>query len=76
MSDDKRMNISDEAVEAAYRANGAGGYVNKEDVRAMLEAAAQHLMAAAWDQGYKTAMFDREYYSANANPYRAAGDGE
>lgn len=32
--------------------------------------AALNLMAQAWDEGYKTAMFDKEYYSANANPYR------
>ena len=36
--------IPGEAVEAAYSAHGAGAYVNKEDVRLMLEAAAPHLM--------------------------------
>ena len=25
----------------------------------------------AWDEAYKTAMFDKEYYSHNPNPYRS-----
>jgi len=36
--------IPDAAVEAAYSASGAGSYVNKEDVRLMLEAAAPHML--------------------------------
>ena len=31
-------------------------------------------MGLAWDQGYRTAMFDKEYYSHNANPYKQAKD--
>lgn len=31
---------------------------------------APHMLASAWDQGYKTAMFDKEYHSHNPNPYR------
>ena len=33
-------------------------------------------LAHAWDQGYKAAMFDKEYYSYNQNPYRAERGGE
>lgn len=45
-----------------------------QQARAALEAAAPHMMAAAWDQGYKTGLFDREFYSANPNPYRTSPD--
>jgi hypothetical protein len=71
MSDDKRMNISDEAVEAAARAyTHAAPYLSAENaIREALEAAAPHLMAEAWEQGW-----DAEGWQAN--PYRSAGAGE
>lgn len=59
------MKISSEAIEAAVEAHCEG------TMRAALEAAAPHMLAAGWDQGYKTGLFDKEYYSANPNPYRS-----
>ena len=78
------MNIPEEAVEAAREAVraamiefGPDGHTDgdEEITRAALESAGPHLMARAWDEGYKAAMFDKEFYSFNPNPYRSAGAG-
>lgn len=79
------MSINDEVVEAAARASHRRweGKVSSwskedpvtranylEDARITLEAAAPHLMAAAWDDGAT----DGHLYGIKArNPYRAAG---
>ena len=47
----------------------------EEDLmRRQLVALKQSELADAWDKGYKTAMFDNEYYSHNQNPYRSADE--
>lgn len=45
------MNIPDEAVEAASAVVPAGASVDKDDLVAILKAAAPHIMAQAWDEG-------------------------
>lgn len=86
------MNIPDEAVEAAANAvhdefcrdpyhaghTGPACYDYKVEARTILEAAAPHMLADAWDKG-----FDRGFYdplagrdrdaseSRAANPYRS-----
>jgi len=77
--------IPDEAVEAAawaldLQTMGSGGALAgkfKEQTRAearhILEAAAPHLMAAAWDEGYECAV--DAYDGRNvSNPYRKPTD--
>jgi len=62
--------IPEAAVEAAYSAPGAGSYVNKEYVRLMLEAAAPHMLAEAWDEGYQGCYGRYMYEPVPTNPYR------
>lgn len=54
--------IPDEAVEAAYSAPGSDAYVNKEDVRKMLKAAAPNMMASAWQRGYLYSYYQERGY--------------
>jgi hypothetical protein len=74
------MNISDEAVEAAHRAwraqNTEPGTIFEYNLRAALEAAAQHLQAEAWDEGeaagQDNADSNRGYnIEHKSNPYRS-----
>lgn len=84
MSDNKLV-ISDEAVEAAakavYHTSGRARQMPysvareacESEARAVLEAAAPHLMAAAWDEGrgagFRDAYVDEE--EEEPNPYRS-----
>ena len=82
----RRMNITDDAVDAAREAYLAypvkRGLSSPSDaMRAALEAAAPRLMARAWDECAKAYEARRkEPGSARtpplANPYRSAGGGE
>lgn len=66
------MNISDEAVEAAIGAYGGTvmAIMNERAmVRRILEAAAPHLMAQAWEEG-----FDRGFYDPLAGGDRDASE--
>jgi hypothetical protein len=84
------MKTSDEAVDAAAKEltdlNGYGWLratpeVYRKQATLMLEAAAPHLMAAAWDAAMEAAYsiaWDHSPHAANAiaeagNPYRSAG---
>jgi hypothetical protein len=77
------MNISAEAVEAAYDVSTHLNITTSE-IERILEAAAPHLMAAAWDEAYKHGVEDERTSAAWAtdygpnrnNPYRSAGAGE
>lgn len=68
--------IPDEAVRAAVRKlaylnSDSGDQLSDEDwARKILEAAAPHLMAAAWDEGHSAGRTDP--YSLEPNPYRKA----
>jgi len=69
--------IPDEAVEAAHKAwreqAALEGSIFEYNLRAALGAAASHLMAAAWDEGYEGAV--DAYDGRNvSNPYRKAPD--
>jgi len=79
--------IPDEAVEAAAKASfAARGGVDWDSqsehlrstetafTRAALEAAAPHLMAAAWDEGYRECYERQMYEPVPVNPYRKAPD--
>jgi len=71
--------IPDAAVEAAYSAPGAGSYVNKEDVRLMLEAAAPHMLAGG--TGKMVHMSEKThweitYYGTGMSPQVASFDNE
>lgn len=55
--------IPDEAVEEAAKAIPAGASIDKEDVLAILEAAAPHMLMRAWDRGNRSAL-------GRPNPYR------
>lgn len=73
--------IPDEAVEAALRVlpDGAGVYVNRDDLRAILEAAAPYIAAQAWDEAieaYKAWTWDDENIDPLANPYRETTHGD
>jgi hypothetical protein len=79
------MSISDEAVEAAAEAVWEHGEVIQtreyaaELARAALEAAALHLMAAAWDECASSLVYEdgsKVEIATNTNPYRSAGVGE
>lgn len=80
------MNIIDEAVEAAKVAfdETNGGLFEDEYAynvaRQVLEAAAPHLMAQAWDEGERSGYANSvalEYgLRQSPNPYRSAGVGE
>ena len=70
--------IPDEAVEAAakylaekFNWNGALVPVTAREV---LEAAASHLMAAAWDEGYRECYERQMYEPVPTNPYRKPDD--
>jgi len=74
------MNISDEAVEAARSRISEDDWLSRATVQAMLEAAAPHLIAAAWDEAFKKgadwvdAAGEHPDEQADwTNPYRAAG---
>jgi len=61
------------AVEAAReQLDEMGVFVSKKYMRAALEAAAPHLMAQAWDEGYITCETDSPYKPDSPNPYGAA----
>lgn len=61
--------ITAEAVEAAWNAlDDMGQYVNKEDLRAALEAAAPHMLAGVWDEAYKQAVHDLVTIQENPTP--------
>jgi hypothetical protein len=72
--------IPDEAVEAAFRAivggnevtgpDIAGDFLTTEQITAILEAAAPHLMAAAWDAGYEAKDSEYPFGPRYSNPYR------
>jgi len=70
----KPMNISDEAVDAGY---AAVGYlvIGRDEIRAILEASAPHLMAAAWDEGcaegFKRGDDPQRLEGYQPNPYRS-----
>lgn len=70
------MTISDEAVEAAYKAFmeiGHGGTIRQAISRA-IEAAAPHLTAQAWEEGRLDGHAEEQSGFENAmNPYRSAG---
>lgn len=71
--------ISDEAVEAAAKAVPAGASIEKDDLHSILEAAAPHMLADAWDEasGFvrSDTQIDQRIYVANRikqnNPYRS-----
>ena len=76
--------IPDEAVEAAARAldpqtMGSGGALaekfkeeTRKEVRRILEAAAPHLMAAAWEEGRLDGYADAQRgFDTAMNPYEA-----
>ena len=68
--------IPDEAVEAAAAklpAIWSSSPVYRDNLRAALEAAAPHLMAAAWDEGYEQADYDAPHSIKSDNPYRKYG---
>ena len=81
-------NIPDAAVEAAALAalERDSGFENwllvtaevrtnyLDEARTILEAAAPHLMAEAWEEGHSAGR--RDEYCLDPNPYRAAGAGE
>jgi hypothetical protein len=85
MSDDKRMNISDEAVEAAARriAGHYGAGANNwewylTEASEVLVAASPHLMESAFVRGYRSALADRSQDRNRRTPkwsrkHRAAG---
>ena len=65
--------VSEDAIEAAFSALLDRGimktlHLSNPDIRAMLEAAAPHLMADAWDRGFAEG-WDCEGSDEN-NPYR------
>lgn len=64
-----------EGVEAAMRAWGAKGEDQRRIVHCILEAAAPHLMAQAWDDGEDAGQSNNDAYKSGAdvksNPYRA-----
>ena len=70
--------IPDAAVDAAYRElpDGAGVYVNRADLRVILDAAAPYLMEQAWDECERaeytiTLNADESTWEpVKANPYR------
>jgi len=80
--------IPDEAVEAAAAklpAIWSSSPVYRDNLRAALEAAAPHLMAAAWDEGYLACVDDafrdkelgktgQRLEDGQQNPYRKAPD--
>jgi hypothetical protein len=74
--------IPDAAVEAALAArlafkNQRGMDNNANLMRHILEAAAPHLMAAAWEEGRLDGHAEEQSGFENAmNPYRTAGAGE
>jgi hypothetical protein len=80
------MSISDEAVEAAAKYLGERFFWNgpllPEVAREVLEAAAPHLMAAAWDEAMQDADDEGYLYAHQSdamkarNPYRSAAVGE
>lgn len=62
------VNITDEAIESAAAA--LERHVGINDVyaaREILEAAAQHLMATAWDEGWQAGL---RFTAKETNPYR------
>lgn len=62
------MNIPDEAVKAAAEAYiNATRPVGLAEIEAILEAAAPHMLAGAWDEGRESVDFD----SCGLNPYRS-----
>lgn len=71
------MNISDEAVEAAFetlRAVTVTGpvRVDRREIRQALEAAAPYLVAQVWESGYLMSHYlDRGYDEAKAATYPA-----
>jgi hypothetical protein len=73
--------IPDEAVEAACEAvsKSKGKMAFEDSVRLALEAAAPHLMAAAWDECASSLVYEdgsKVEIATNTNPYRSAGVGE
>jgi len=70
--------IPDEAVEAAAKylteKFNWNGELVPATAREVLEAAAPHLMAAAWDEGYEQADYDAPHAIKSDNPYRKATD--
>lgn len=71
-------NIPDEAVAEARKAierqfpyDENNGYI----VQLALDAAAPHLMAGAWDEGYEVGVRE-EQPGWTSNPYRSSGAGE
>ena len=71
--------IPDEAMDAALKAIGhlptVANESRRKTVQAILEAAAPHLMAAAWEEGGRAAIEREHAYGADekakfANPYR------
>ena len=74
--------IPNEAVQAAakaYRAkvewidrHSRDDYGREDELamRAALEAAAPHMLAGAWDEGYEAADYDAPHALAPRNPYR------
>jgi len=65
------MKISGEAVEAAMRSiYSKPGIVTESDVRAALAAAAPHMLAQAWDEGYTMSEIDSPFEPDTPNPYR------
>lgn len=77
--------ISDEAVEAAAKALFEESVtpwrmaakeervIFRRRARAALEAAAPHLMAESWDQGYDEGLSAGRGSRSDANPYRSQG---
>jgi hypothetical protein len=61
--------IPEEAIEAAAKAFRETHFMDDALMNA-LEAAAPHLMAAAWDEGYDAADYDAPHSVKTDNPYR------
>lgn len=73
--------IPDEAVEAAFSRMPyqAADYIDTDTMREILEAAAPHILADAWDEGVSDGQWNAEHiYQVDAglrraieNPYRS-----
>lgn len=65
------MNIPTEAVEAAYD-KSLHIAINTAEIEAILEAAAPHMLAAAWDEGFRLGQTTWPTAAKSTpNPYRS-----
>ena len=61
--------IPGSAIEAAMLRIGPA--VTIRDIITILEAAAPHMLAEAWDEGYDAADYDAPHSIKRPNPYRS-----